>query len=103
MPKRSVDWNINFSKELLISKKDRKDYFLALIEEGFSWREALKQIIKTIGIKEYAELSGFKASNLSTQLKPNKDIRLSTLEKMIEPIGVSFTIGLDTEKEDISA
>ena len=95
MPKRSVDWNINFSKELLSSKEDRKEFFLALLDEGFTWREALKQIVKTIGIKEYADLSGFKSPNLQTQLSPSKDIRLSTLEKMMEPIGVTITFSSD--------
>jgi hypothetical protein len=92
MPKRSVDWKEGFSKKLLKSKKNRKEYFMALLEEGFSWREALEQIVKIIGIKEYAEISNFKASNLSNQLKPTKDIRLSTLEKMIKPIGVKITL-----------
>ena len=94
MPKRSVDWNEEFSKELLASKNDRKEYFIALLDEGFSWREALRQIVQTIGLKEYAKLSDFKAPNLSSQLSEDKDIRLSTLEKIMAPIGpeLSFDI-----------
>jgi len=91
MPKRSVDWKEGLSKELLASKKNRRVYFLALLEEGFSWREALEHIVKVIGVKEYSNLSEFKAPNLINQLKPEKDIRLSTLEKMISPLGVELT------------
>ncbi len=91
MPKRSVNWKEDLSKKLLSSRKNRREYFLALIEEGFSWREALEHIIKVVGVKEYSALSKFKAPNLLSQLKPQKDIRLSTLEKMVSPLGVELT------------
>ena len=63
------------------------------VEEGFSWREALKITIDSIGLKEYAEMSGIKAPNLISQLSEGKDIRISTLEKMVKPLnlGLSFS------------
>ena len=91
MPKRSIDWKEEFSKELLASESDRREYFMALIDEGFSWKEALEQVVKTIGLKEYADLSGFKPPNLLSQLRPDKDIRISTLEKMVNPLGVEIS------------
>lgn len=99
MSKRSADWNENFSQELLSSKNKRREFFFTLLEKKKSWREALRKIVKTIGIKEYAELSGFKASNLQSQLSESKDIRLSTLMRMLKPIGVSLDFIIETEEE----
>lgn len=95
MPKRSVDWKESLSQELLESVENRREYFMGLLEEGFSWREALREIVKVIGLKEYAELSGFKSPNLLNQLSDEKDIRVSTLEKMVSPLGVSLTFWQD--------
>lgn len=91
MPKRSMNWERGLSDKLINSSRERKKYFLALIQEGFSWREALKILIDTVGIKEYAELSGIKAPNLIAQLSQNKDIRLSTLLKMMAPLNVHLS------------
>ena len=91
MPKRSEHWEKGLSDSLLNNPTERKEYYLSLIDEGFSWREALKIVINTIGVKEYADLSGIKAPNLISQLSEDKDIRLSTLEKMIRPLQVSLS------------
>ncbi len=93
MPKRSENWEKGLSESLINDPKERKEYFLALVEEGFSWREALKITIDSIGLKEYAEMSGIKAPNLISQLSEEKDIRISTLEKMVKPLnlGLSFS------------
>lgn len=97
MPKRSVDWKESLSQELLESVENRRQYFMGLLEESFSWREALREIVKVIGLKEYAELSGFKSPNLLNQLSDEKDIRVSTLEKMISPLGVTLTFWQNDE------
>ena len=91
MPKRSEHWEKGLSDSLLNNPTERKEYYLSLIDEGFSWREALKIVINTIGVKEYADLSGIKAPNLISQLSEDKDIRLSTLEKMMRPLQVSLS------------
>jgi len=90
MTRRSKPWDQDLSFEYLKEPQHRRGYFLGLIDEGFSWRESLKLLIKRIGLKEYAELSGFQSSNLLAQLSEDKDIRLSTLEKMVAPLGVSI-------------
>lgn len=96
MPRRSEHWEKGLSDSLLNDPTERKEYYLSLIDEGFSWREALKIVIDTIGVKEYAELSGIKSPNLVSQLSESKDIRMSTLEKMIKPLNVSINILPDT-------
>ena len=90
MPKRSANWDKDLSESFINDPVERKEYFLALINEGFTWREALRLVIESIGLKEYAELSGIKAPNLLSQLSEDKDIRISTLEKMVLPLNVSL-------------
>jgi hypothetical protein len=90
MSKRSENWDKNLSSSLLESEQERKEYFLALIDEGFEWREALKITVESIGIKEYAEMSGIKPPNLISQLSSDKDIRLSTLEKIRKQNRLNF-------------
>lgn len=93
MPKRSQHWEEGLSESLMNDPSERKEYFLALVEEGFSWREALRITIESIGVKEYAEMAEIKAPNLISQLSEDKDIRISTLEKMVKPLnlGLSFS------------
>ena len=91
MPKRSEYWEKDLSESLINDPGERKEYFLALLDEGFCWREALKITVEAIGLKEYAQLSGIKAPNLLSQLSEDKDIRLSTLEKMLEPLEVTLS------------
>lgn len=92
MARRSRDWEENLSIDLQNSIMARKHFFLGLMDEGYSWREALLKIIKVIGVNEYADLTdGMKASNLLNQLKPEANITLATLAKITEPLDIEMT------------
>lgn len=92
MARRSKDWEESLSLELLQSIDYRKEFFLALLEEGYSWREAINHIVGLIGVNEYVELVGdIKASNLLNQLKENSNMTLKTLAKITEPLGIEMT------------
>lgn len=90
--RRSRDWEESLSKDLQQDQDARKLFFLALIDEGYDWREALSKLIKIIGVNEYAALTdGMKASNLLNQLKPEANITLNTLVKITNPLGIEMT------------
>lgn len=91
MPKRSQYWEEGLSESLIENEDERREYFFSLMEEGFTWRESLKILIESIGIKEYSILSDIKAPNLISQLSEDKDIRISTLEKMVRPLNISLS------------
>jgi len=92
MARRSRDWEEGLAKDLRKTVKARKDFFLALLEEGYDWREALTKIIKLIGVKEYCELIGdIQPSNLLNQLKPDFNITLDTLERLTNPLKIELT------------
>ena len=79
------------SESLINDPVERKEYFMALLDKGFSWREALKITVDSIGVKEYAEMSGIQTTNLIAQLSEDKDMRISTLEKMVKPLNLKLT------------
>lgn len=92
MARRARDWEEQLSKDLQRNKNARKYFFLGLLEEGYSWREALVKVIKVIGVNEYAALVGdIKPSNLLNQLKPESNITLNTLDRITRPLGSVIT------------
>ena len=92
MARRAKDWEESLSIDLRDSSEARKQFFLALLDEGYEWREALNKIIKLIGVNEYAELIGdMKASNLLNQLKADSNITLNTLDRMTYPLDIEIT------------
>ncbi len=89
MANRYSNWQEDLSAELIKSKKRRELFFKGLQEEYDNDFEALRVIVKIIGLKEYAQLCNLKTSNLSNYLKEGKDLKLSTIEKLFSPFGVS--------------
>ena len=92
MARRYKDWEEGLSEDLKQSIDNRKEFFLALLEEGYSWREAINKIVKVIGVNEYVELIGdMKASNLLNQLQEESNITIKTLDKITKPLGIELT------------
>ena len=89
MANRYNDWQQDLSVELVQSKKRRVLFFKGLQEEYNNDLEALRVIVKIIGLKEYSLLCNLKASNLSNYLKKGKDLKISTIEKLLSPFGVT--------------
>lgn len=88
MTNRYNDWQEDLSLELIKSKKRRKLFFEAIQKEYGDDLEALRIIVKIIGLKEYSNLCELKASNISNYLKKGKDLKISTLKKLLSPLGV---------------
>jgi len=96
MTNRYNNWQEELSVELIKGKKRRKLFFEALREEYDNDLVALRSIVKIIGLKEYAKLCELKPSNISNYLKEGKDLKISTLKKLLSPFGVTqINISLD--------
>ena len=92
MARRHSDWEQGLSDDLKLSMENRKEFFMALLEEGYNWREAVNKIVKLIGVNEYADLVGdMKAGNLLNQLKEESNITIKTLDKITKPLGIELT------------
>lgn len=101
MVRKSRDWKEGLSEELRKDKETRREYFQALLEEKFTWREAILSIIQTIGVKEYSEMlkGEIKPSNLLNQLKPDHNLTINTLEKITRPLGMEIAFKSKTKKD----
>lgn len=88
MANRFSDWQEDLSTELIKSKKRRKMYFEALQEEYDNDLEVLRAIVKVMGLKEFSDLCGLPSSNISNYLKKGKDLKISTIKKLISPFGI---------------
>ena len=88
MANRFSDWQEGLSTELIKSKKRRKMYFEALQKEYDNDLEVLRAIVKVMGLKEFSGLCGLPSSNISNYLKKGKDLKISTLKKLISPFGI---------------
>ena len=105
MARRSKDWEQSLSEDLRASVEARKQFFLSLLDENYTWREALNRIIKIIGVNEYADLVGdIQPSNLLNQLKPESNLTLSTLTRITAPLDIEVTfkdrVRDDRDRED---
>ncbi len=88
MANRYTDWKKDLSAELVKSKKRRKLFFENLQQEYKNDLKALRVIVKIIGLNEYADLCKLKSSNISNYLKEDKDLKISTIQKLLSPFGV---------------
>ncbi|MAF89799.1 MAG: hypothetical protein CL674_00895 [Bdellovibrionaceae bacterium] len=88
MANRYSDWNTDISKEIVSSAKKRKLFFIAMREEYQDDLEALRASVKIIGLKEYSLLCEIPSSNIKKYLTPGRDLKLSTLSKLLEPFSV---------------
>ncbi len=99
MTNRYRDFQEDLSRELIKSKKKRTLLFNELREDYENDLEVVRKFIKFIGQKEYADLCGISASNLSNYLKEGKDLKLSTVRRILSP----FDIDLSSITLDLAA
>lgn len=88
MANRFSDWQADLSAQLVNSQKRRKVYFEALRNEYENDLEVLRVIVKVMGLKEFSSLCGLPSSNISNYLKKGKDLKISTLKKLLSPFGL---------------
>ena len=88
MTNRYNDWQEDLSKELMKSKKRRNLFFLGLRDEYDNDLEVLRAIVKVMGLKEFSKICHIPSSNLSKYLAPGKDLKISTINKMLCPFGI---------------
>ena len=98
MARRSKSWDENLSKKLQ-DPDFAKYFFLSLIEdEELSLKDALRELVQSYGISEYASLCGIAQPNLSRALDPSSNPTLTTIEKILSPLSLSLAA-----KESIKA
>lgn len=102
MAKRSADWNEGLAKDLR-NPEFAREFLLASVEEGVAVQRALGKVIRAMGVKEYAELTGMASSNVLRAIRARHNPTQSTLNRMLRPFGLKLSIAPIEPEDDKQA
>ncbi len=91
MARRSKDWNEGLAKDLQ-DLNFAREFVLACLEDGISIQMALAKVIRAIGIKEFSKKTKIASSNLLRAINPTHNPTQSTLNRLLEPLGLRLTV-----------
>ena len=91
MAKRSVDWNEGLAEDLR-DREFAKAFLLAAVAEGIAVQDALAKVIRAMGVKEYAALTGIASSNVLRSIRPNHNPTQNTLNRLLKPLGLKLSV-----------
>lgn len=91
--RRLENYNKIISKKIRTKKNYAKGFLEGLMEDmgedkGLSLEEALKLIIRTMGIKEFAKFTKQKPPNVVDFLKGRRQPKQSTFDAYLKPFGL---------------
>lgn len=102
MAKRSADWNEGLAEDLK-NPEFAREFLLAAVEEGVSVQRALGKVIRAMGVKEYAELTGMAHSNVLRAIRARHNPTQVTLNRMLRPFGLKLSVAPIETKSDKEA
>ena len=91
MPKRSKDWNEVLARKLQEPKFARK-YIEAALAEGLPIQTALAQVIRAMGVVEYARKVKMAPPNLQRILRSKANPTFDTLQRLLAPLGLTVSV-----------
>ena len=91
MGKRAADWNEGLAQDLR-NPEFAREFLLAAVEEGVTVQRALGKVIRAMGVKEYAELTGMASSNVLRAIRARHNPTQATLNRMLRPLGLKLSI-----------
>lgn len=71
-------WDPSFTRELMLGS----------VEDGVPLREALGDIIRGMGVKEFAASIGMSSANVVRALRATHNPSLATMDRILEPFGL---------------
>ncbi len=91
MARRTKDWNQGLAKDLRDPQFACK-FLLAAVEEGVSLQQALGNVIRSMGVKEFAAKIGMESPNLLRAINPRHNPTQATLNRLLNPFGLKLTL-----------
>jgi len=93
---RDSSYEIKLAKELQ-DREFAREFLIGLTEgeEGLPILDALKHIIRRIGIKEFSEMSHIPEKSISRMLHSKSIPKFETLNEYLAPVGLKVKIGLE--------
>lgn len=91
MARRSKEWDKTLQKELK-NAQFAKNYIDAIIKEGIPIQVALGQVVRAMGVTEYAKKMGIQSQNLHRLLNSESNPTLETLNLLLKPLNLAVGI-----------
>jgi len=91
MAHRSKDWDESLAEDL----KDPEfaaEFVMAALEEGIPLQTVLAKVIRTYGLKEFADKTRIPSSNLLRAIDPHHNPTQETLQKLLSPLGLELSV-----------
>ena len=92
MARRSSDWNEGLAQDLR-DPEFAREFVAAALEEGVSLQVVLGKVVRSFGVKEYAEKTGMAGPNVLRAVNPNYNPTQQTLNRLLKPLGLTLTVG----------
>lgn len=89
MARRSKDWNEGLARDLQ-DPEFATEFLLAALEEGVPLQQALGKVIRSLGVKEFAERIGMASPNLLRAIHPRHNPTQETLNRLLKPLGLKL-------------
>lgn len=91
MAKRSVDWNEGLASDLR-DPEFAREFLLAAVAEGAPVQVALAKVIRAMGVKEYAAMTGMASANVLRAIRENHNPTQNTLSRLLKPLGLKLSV-----------
>jgi len=91
--KRSVDWNVGLAEDLR-DPAFAREFLLAAVGEGIAVQKALGKVIRAMGVKEYAAMTGIASPNVLRAIRVGHNPTQATLDRMLRPFGLRLSVAL---------
>ena len=98
MARRSRDWNEGLAEDLK-DPEFARGFLTAAVEDGVPLQLALGKVIRTLGVKEFAERVGMPSPNVLRAIHPRHNPTQETLERLLEPFGLRIGLAEITARE----
>lgn len=102
MVRRSEDWNKGLAEDMR-DPAFAAEFILELLELGESLQCALGKVVRTYGVKEFAEVSGIAAPNILRAIDPTHNPTQLTLDKLLAPFGLEVTARIKRKRKKSAA
>ena len=70
----------------------RPQYAAGSVRRTVTVQRALGKVIRAMGVKEYAELTGIASSNVLRAIRSGHNPTQSTLNRMLRPFGLKLSV-----------
>ena len=91
MARRHRDWNVGLAEDLRDPEFVR-EFWLGALDEGVPLQVALGNVVRAMGVKEFAAKVGMASPNLLRTLNPRHNPTQDTLNRILKPLRLKLSL-----------